>query len=65
MRILFDRWGYRSSIYHVPSRLWLWFKSPEVDVEAAVQQLGSPGDVIAECGFAAYWTKERLESQAK
>ncbi len=26
MQILFKRGGYRSSIYHIPSDLWLWFK---------------------------------------
>ena len=27
MEILFDRWGFASSIYHVPSRMWFWFRS--------------------------------------
>jgi hypothetical protein len=26
MQILFDAWGYKVSIYHVPSRMWFWFK---------------------------------------
>ncbi len=27
MQILFEEWGFSSSIYHVDSRLWLWFKT--------------------------------------
>lgn len=28
MQLLFEQYGYQCSIYHVPSRLWVWFKQP-------------------------------------
>lgn len=27
MQILFDRWGFKASIYHVESRMWFWFRN--------------------------------------
>jgi len=39
MQILFDDWGFKSSFYHVPSRMWFCFK----------------GDVPFKEGFMDYW----------
>jgi len=36
MQILFDKWGYQASIYHVSSRLWFWFKKDIDKVENAI-----------------------------
>ncbi|MBV6633827.1 MAG: methyltransferase domain-containing protein [Alphaproteobacteria bacterium] len=53
MQILFDRWGYASSIYHVPSRLWFFFRDPAVKVEEIAAQ--DPEAFFAKRGFMDYW----------
>lgn len=59
MRILFQRWRYRCSLYHVPGRLWFFFKNQEPSqVEAFAEQRnrldGNAAWAYAE-GFMAYW----------
>jgi hypothetical protein len=48
MEHLFRQWGYSSSIYHVESRLWLWFKT---DVRDRVDQ----SKYVYKKGFVDYW----------
>jgi hypothetical protein len=66
MKILFRRWGYASCLYHVPSRLWFFFKDEAADAEAVARQLNSAsGHEVArgERDFVAYWTKQRLRER--
>ena len=57
MEILFDRWGFASSIYHVPSRMWFWFRSHDrrATEYVAKQQERAPGDYYCKTGFVDYW----------
>jgi len=48
MEILFKQWGYQSSVYHVESRLWLWFKSNMSD-------FARNQNFIYKNGFVDYW----------
>ena len=57
MQILFDEWGFSSTLYHVESRLWFWFRE---EPDALKQFLKSPerfvrGEVVYKRGFAGYW----------
>ena len=58
MHRLFARWNYRSSIYHVPSRLWFWFRDTAVDAFALAcrgnADAGEEHFVAAE-DFVSYW----------
>lgn len=45
MRVLFERWGFRASLYHVESRMWLWFK----------RDVGPIDGYHYKEGFADYW----------
>ena len=57
MQILFDRWGFALSIYHVPSRMWFWFHR-EIDLYydfVAGQQNQAPGEYHIKKGFMDYW----------
>jgi len=60
MQCLFDAWGYRSSIYHVGSRLWFFFKADPVMVERTIARLNlragpHPGIYHFKRGFMDYW----------
>lgn len=60
MQVLFDRWGYRSSLYHVGSRLWFWFKADPDHVEQTVAKLNQrspaePDRYHFKRGFVDYW----------
>jgi len=46
MQLLFDQWGFEASLYHVPSRMWFWFKK---DVEPI-------GGFHYKRGFMDYWS---------
>lgn len=58
MEILFEQWGYRSSIYHVETRIWFWFKTEPERVEKIVRESnkrpGAPRYVYKK-GFVDYW----------
>ena len=64
MEILFEQWGYRSSIYHVDSRIWFWFKSDPGRIEEIVRKANDRRNLLADSpspyyefkkGFADYW----------
>lgn len=59
MELLFQRWGYASSLYHVPSRLWFFFRNPGIDVdnlaEARNTLAGAPEFFAKKDSFADYW----------
>lgn len=38
MQILFERWKFSSSLYHVPGRIWFFFKNETVDAESLAAQ---------------------------
>lgn len=56
MQILFSDWGYKSSVYHVKSRLWLWFRNNTSEVKELVNTAGAEGlELIFKEGFVDYW----------
>lgn len=60
MQLLFDQWGYASSIYHVDARLWIWFKTSPALVEKIVKEANArPGrekfSYHFRQGFMDYW----------
>lgn len=60
MQILFDEWGFKSSIYHVSSRLWLWFKKKPEWIEEVIAGVNKKAsDSLTEYhfkrGFMDYW----------
>lgn len=57
MQILFDAWGYEVSIYHVPSRMWFWFKNRGDFVKSLFDmgQLNSEEGFYFKDGFMNYW----------
>jgi hypothetical protein len=58
MSILFEQWGFRSSVYHVDSRLWFWFRGPDSEIEERVgranQRQNAP-TYLYKKGFVDYW----------
>jgi hypothetical protein len=54
---LFDAWGYRSSLYDVEARLWLWFREDPDVTEAKVEALNRARDepVLFARRFLDYW----------
>jgi hypothetical protein len=59
MSLLFEQWGYISSVYNVEARLWFWFKqnnSEEIEklVEFANKRTNKP-NYIFKNGFVDYW----------
>jgi len=51
MRLLCEQWGFSTSAYHVPGKLWLFARNP-----ARLAALkGREGWLVAD-GFLAYWT---------
>lgn len=54
MQILFDRWGFESSIYHPESRMWFWFKK---DTEIINIFIANQSDIKYHYkrGFMDYW----------
>ncbi|MCG7982372.1 MAG: class I SAM-dependent methyltransferase [Candidatus Thiodiazotropha lotti] len=55
MRILFQEWGFSSSLYAVDSRLWLWFKASKATLLKRYPGLASEQDWKICDGFMAYW----------
>lgn len=70
MQRLFEAWGYRSSLYHVGSRLWFWFKTDPAEVERAVAELNRRNGAPARAyhfkrGFMDYWKLKPSEVMAR
>jgi hypothetical protein len=66
MQVLFEQWGYTSSVYHVDSQLWLWFKQDPDAVEAKVKQANLRADgptYIFKRGFVDYWKCEPYRAE--
>ncbi|MCG8488884.1 MAG: class I SAM-dependent methyltransferase [Chromatiales bacterium] len=55
MRILFQAWGFTSSLYAVDARLWLWFRSSKATLLKQHPGLASESDWKICDGFMAYW----------
>lgn len=58
MKVLFDRWGFEYSIYHIPSRLWFWFKKKPKNVEKIISDLNKKTgdlDFFGKKGFMDFW----------
>lgn len=55
MARLFEQWGFRSSLYVVEARLWIWFRKPlKPLLEGLADLISLPGWHATE-GFLAYW----------
>jgi len=58
MSILFEHWGYESSIYNIESRLWFWFKTESKEIQSIInhanKRVNSPKYVFKK-GFVDYW----------
>ncbi len=52
MQILFEEYGFVSSLYHVPSRLWLWFRETP---DGAAQAAAKSADLHFKEAFVDYW----------
>jgi len=58
MSLLFQEWGYSSSVYHVDSRLCLWFKQPGSDIQQKIERANlrqNKPEYIYKKGFVDYW----------
>lgn len=54
MQLLFEKYDFKASLYHVESRMWFWFR----DIERAnkVQNISKfNGEIMFKFGFADYW----------
>jgi 2-polyprenyl-3-methyl-5-hydroxy-6-metoxy-1,4-benzoquinol methylase len=55
MRILFHEWGFKSSLYAVDARLWLWFRSSRATLHKRYPDLALEQNWKFSDGFMAYW----------
>ena len=60
MQILFDKWGYKASLYHPLSRLWFFFKITDDKLEEEISILNKQASSAEEMyyykkGFMDYW----------
>lgn len=57
MELLFDRYSFFSSLYHLESRMWFWFKSEAEEMKSAINSLieGDPENFFYKKGFMDYW----------
>jgi Methyltransferase domain len=55
MALLLERWGYRSSLYHVDARLWCFARGDAGPLEDRARAAGLAGEWVVGGGFAAYW----------
>ncbi|MBT3026810.1 MAG: class I SAM-dependent methyltransferase [Candidatus Thiodiazotropha sp. (ex Ctena orbiculata)] len=55
MAQLFTQWGFRSSIYAVDARLWIWYRKPLITAVKQWPELLSLPGLHATEGFMAYW----------
>lgn len=54
MQILFEQWSFATSLYHVPSRMWFWFRENVDAVEQFTEEKG--GDEFHyRKAFMDYW----------
>ena len=56
MQILFDKWGFESSIYHIESRMWFWFRQDSDRIGSMLEKEGwKLGEVYFKKAFMDYW----------
>ncbi|MEW8049639.1 MAG: methyltransferase domain-containing protein [Candidatus Thiodiazotropha endolucinida] len=55
MTQLFDQWGFRSSLYVVEARLWVWFRKSLKQLLRGKPELASIAGWHTAEGFMAYW----------
>jgi hypothetical protein len=60
MQLIFDRMKFESSLYHVKSRMWFWFKKDSKQIESLPESYNrnstDPEDIfIYKKGFVDYW----------
>lgn len=61
MKILFDKWRYHFSLYHVPSRLWFWYrksKEAAARIKKTIERLNQENgktEFYFKQGFMDYW----------
>lgn len=58
MRILFEQWGYKASIYNVEARLWLWFKSDPTEIQSIIERANRRSNApkyFFKNDFVDYW----------
>lgn len=58
MSVLFEQWGYTSSIYNVEARLWFWFRGDLKKVEDGIKAANARPNghkYIFKQGFMDYW----------
>jgi len=60
MSLLFEQWGYASSVYNVDSRLWLWFKKDVDRIEKIIRDSNAKPEreklyYHFKKGFMDYW----------
>ncbi|HLP47640.1 MAG TPA: methyltransferase domain-containing protein [Candidatus Kapabacteria bacterium] len=58
MQILFERWGYKFSMYHVPSRLWFWYKEKPRSAGKITESLNkeeAESEYFVKNDFMDYW----------
>jgi 2-polyprenyl-3-methyl-5-hydroxy-6-metoxy-1,4-benzoquinol methylase len=57
MELLFEAWGFKFSIYHVPSRLWFCYKTHKDMAESKLKTLSNESDkcFFYKNGFMNYW----------
>ena len=57
MEILLKQWGFKSSLYHLTSRLWFFFESEYQVIEPQFKKLDAvmPGEWFGKSGFVDYW----------
>jgi len=53
MQKLFEQWGFVASLYHVPSRMWFWFRENIDAVERFMENC--PKDFCMRNAFVDYW----------
>jgi len=59
MQILFEKWGFSSSLYAIDARMWFWFRSEAEGTAIALRRAGLLHDegYRFKHGFVDYWTE--------
>ncbi|MDA3898564.1 MAG: class I SAM-dependent methyltransferase [Desulfobacteraceae bacterium] len=69
MQILFDEWGYTSSVYQLDSQLWLFFKADADKIEQIIKNTNSQPNrkfyYHFKRGFMDYWKLNKDEINAR
>ena len=58
MQILFEKWKYEFSLYHVPSRMWFWYRKKPENLEKIITNLNKDHkekEYFYKSGFMDYW----------